>query len=93
MNNCTYWGGMNSVIPSLKGLLAYRATPYNLGTLHSIRFMYGEAQRNYTALRFPRKAEDSKGQQIQKMNYDIFIRTMADLIKKYSPKIQNQKGV
>lgn len=93
MNNCTYWGGMNSVIPLLKGLLAYRATPYALGTLHSIKFMDGEAQRTYTALRFPPKAEDYRGQQIQKMNYDIFIRTMADLIKKYIPKIQNQKGV
>lgn len=94
MNDCTtYWGGTNSLTFPLKGPVAYCATPYSPDTLHSMRFMDGEAQRNYTALRFPRKAEDSKGQQIQKMNYDIFIRTMADLIKKYSPKIQNQKGV
>ncbi len=89
MNDCTYWGGTHSVIPLLKGPLAYRATPYNKEPFHNMGFIGEEAQRNYTALRFPRKAEDSKGQQIQQMNYDIFIRTMADLIKKYTPKIQN----
>ncbi len=89
MNDYAYWSNQNSPVPSLKGLLAYRATPYSMGTLHSMRFMKGEAQRTYTALRFPRKADDYRTQQVQQIKYDTFIRTMADLIKKYAPKIQN----
>lgn len=89
MSNYAYWSGTNSISLPVNGVLNYRATPYGLNTLHSMRFMDGEAQRTYTALRFPRKAEDSKGQQVQKMKYDTFIRTMADLIKKYAPKMQN----
>jgi len=89
MTNYAYWSGTNSPIPSLKGLLAYRATPCSKEPFHNMGFMEGEAQRTYMALRFPRKAEDSKGQQIQQMNYNIFIQTMADLIKKYTPKMQN----
>lgn len=88
MNDCTYWGGTNSVTSPLKGLLAYCATPYSLGTLHGMRFMDGEAQRTYTALRFPRRAEDYRGQQVQQMKYNTFIRTMADLVKKYAPKMK-----
>ncbi len=89
MNDCVYWGSANSSIYPASKLLAYRATPCSKEPFHNMGFIGEEAQRNYTALRFPRKAEDSKGQQIQQMNYDIFIRTMADLIKKYTPKIQN----
>lgn len=93
MRDYVYSGSTNSGILPLNGLLNYHVTPYSLDTLHSMGFMNGEAQRTYTALRFPWKAEDSKGQQVQKMNYEIFIRTMADMIKKYTPKIENQKGV
>lgn len=89
MRDYAYWCGANSISLPVNGVLNYRATPYGLDTLHSMGFMDGEAQRTYTALRFPRKAEDSKGQQVQKMKYDIFIRTMADLIKKYAPKMRN----
>lgn len=89
MRDYAYSGSTNSGIPPLNGLLDYHATPYSLDTLHSMGFIDGEAQRTYTALRFPRKAKDTKGQQVQKMKYDTFIRTMADLIKKYAPKIQN----
>lgn len=90
MNDCMYWcSTYSNIYPAIK-LLAYHATPCSKETFHGIiGFMDGEAQRNYTALRFPRKAVDSKGQQVQKMNYDIFIKTMADLIKKYAPKMQN----
>lgn len=89
MTNYAYWGGTNSISLPVNGVLNYRAIPYGLNTIHHMRFMEGEAQRTYTALRFPRKAEDYRTQQIQQMNYDIFIRTMADLIKKYAPKMQN----
>lgn len=88
MNNYMFWSNANSVIYPVKGLIAYRAPPYT-GTLYNVGFMDEEAQRNYTALRFPPKAKDFKGQQVQKMNYDIFIRTMADLVKKYNTFMQN----
>lgn len=90
MSDYVYWGGMNSGILSAKGLLNYHATPHSLNTIHNMGFMDGEAQRTYTALRFPRKAKDTTGQQIQKMNYDIFIKTMADLVKKYTPKMRKE---
>lgn len=90
MNDYVYWGSTNDDILPLKGLLNYHATPYSLNTLHNMGFMDGEAQRTYTALRFPRKAEDSKGRQVQKMNYDIFIKTMADLVRKYTPKMRKE---
>ena len=89
MRDYVYSSSTNGSILPLNGLLNYHATPYSPDTFHSMGFMDGEAQRTYTALRFPRKAEDSKGQQVQKMKYDTFIRTMADLIKKYAPKMQN----
>lgn len=90
MRDYVYSGSTNSGILPLNGLLNYHATPYSPDTLHSMRFMDGEAQRTYTALRFPRKAEDSKGRQVQGMNYDIFIKTMADLVKKYTPKMRKE---
>ncbi len=89
MNDCVYWGSANSSIYPASKLLAYRATPCSKEPFHNMGFIGEEAQRSYTALRFPRKAEDYRTQQIQQMNYDVFIRTMADLIKKYTPKIQN----
>lgn len=90
MNDYVYWGSTNDDILPLKGLLSYRTIPYSKSILHNMGFMDGEAQRTYTALRFPRKAEDSKGRQVQKMNYDIFIKTMADLVRKYTPKMRKE---
>lgn len=90
MRDYAYSGNTNSGILPLNGLLNYHATPHGPDTLHSMGFMDGEAQRTYTALRFPRKAKDTTGQQIQKMNYDIFIKTMADLVKKYTPKMRKE---
>ncbi len=89
MNNYVYWGSANSSIYPASKLLVYRATPCSKEPFHNMGFMDGEAQRTYTALRFPRKAEDYRTRQIQQMKYDTFVRTMADLIKKYAPKIQN----
>ncbi len=89
MNNYVFWGSANSgILPAIK-LLVYRAIPYNKQTFHNMKFVSEEAQHNYTALRFPQKAEDYKGQQVQKMNYDAFIRTMAEMVKKYAPKMLN----
>lgn len=92
MGNYWCWDGEIRGIFQITKLLAYRAIPYNKKVFRSMIFIDEEAQRNYIVLRSPRKAEDYKGQQVQKMNYDAFIRTMADLIKKYAPKIQNSEG-
>lgn len=42
-----------------------------------------------TAIFYPRQTADPKEQQIQQLNYDNFINTMAAMIQKYSPQIQN----
>lgn len=41
-----------------------------------------------TAILYPRKAKDPEEQQIQQLNYDNFISTMAKMIQKYAPQIQ-----
>jgi hypothetical protein len=41
-----------------------------------------------TAILYPRQSNDPKAQQIQQLNYDNFISTMAEMIQKYAPQIQ-----
>lgn len=40
-------------------------------------------------LKFPNKATEDKGKQVQKMNYENIIHTMSDLIKKYGLDIES----
>lgn len=40
------------------------------------------------AILSPKKATDPKEQQIQQLNYENFINVMAEMIQKYTPKIQ-----
>lgn len=41
----------------------------------------------YTSLRFPSRVVDSGVLQAQSQNYDYFIHTMAEMMKKYAPDI------
>ena len=41
----------------------------------------------YTSLRFPSRVADSGVLQAQNQNYDYFIHTMAEMMKKYAPEI------
>ena len=41
----------------------------------------------YTSLRFPSRVADSGVLQAQSQNYDYFIHTMAEMMKKYAPEI------
>ena len=41
----------------------------------------------YTSLSFPSRVADSSVLQAQRQNYDYFIHTMAEMMKKYAPEI------
>lgn len=41
----------------------------------------------YTSLSFPSRVVDSSVLQAQRQNYDYFIHTMAEMMKKYAPEI------
>ena len=41
----------------------------------------------YTSLRFPSRVADGGVLQAQSQNYDYFIHTMAEMMKKYAPEI------
>ncbi len=87
--NYVYCDGRNGVIPKIVKILGYSINPNRMEGLHNIRFIDDALMHTCTFLRFPPKAEDYKGQQVQKMNYDAFIRTMAEMVKKYAPKMLN----
>lgn len=68
----------------LTGLLyGHRAIPFQ----NEIRFFSDEERHQTTAMHFPSKITEEKEKQAQKLNYDYFIYTMADLMKKYAPEI------
>lgn len=47
-----------------------------------------ETKRCYcTSMRFPSRLVGVREQQVQRQNYDYFVRTMAEMIKKYAPEI------
>ena len=53
-----------------------------------------EAKRCYcTSLSFPSKVASDRERQAQKQNYDSFIYTLADLIKKYAPELADGKEI
>ena len=41
----------------------------------------------YTSMRFPSRVGSVREQQAQKQNYDYFVHTMAEMIKKYAPEV------
>ena len=41
-----------------------------------------------TAILYPRQSNDPQAQQIQQLNYDNFISTLAEMIQEYAPQIQ-----
>lgn len=41
----------------------------------------------YTSMRFPSRVVSVREQQAQQQNYDYFVHTMAEMIKKYAPEI------
>lgn len=41
----------------------------------------------YTSMRFPSRVVGVREQQAQQQNYDYFVHTMAEMIKKYAPEI------
>lgn len=41
----------------------------------------------YTSMRFPSRVVSGREQQAQRQNYDYFVHTMAEMIKKYAPEI------
>ena len=41
----------------------------------------------YTSMCFPSRVANVKEQQAQRQNYDYFVHTMAEMIKKYAPEI------
>lgn len=41
----------------------------------------------YTSMRFPSRVVGVREQQAQRQNYDYFVHTMAEMIKKYVPEI------
>lgn len=41
----------------------------------------------YTSMRFPSRVASVKEQLAQRQNYDYFVHTMAEMIKKYAPEI------
>ncbi len=82
ISNYVYWDGFCP--PPLDNIIAF-----SLDKRCNMGFMDEEMRRTYTALNFPPKARDSKGQQVQQMNYNIFIHTMADVVRKYGPRLIN----
>lgn len=53
-----------------------------------------EAKRcYYTSLSFPSKVVHGRERQAQQQNYDSFIGTLADLIKKYAPELVDGKEI
>ncbi len=84
-----YCDGRNGVIPKTVKILGYSINPKRMNGLYNAKFIDDALINACTFLRFPPKAEDYKGQQVQKMNYDTFIRTMAEMVKKYAPKMLN----
>ena len=47
-----------------------------------------ESKRCYcTSMRFPTRVTSVREQQVQRQNYDYFVHTMAEMIKKYAPEI------
>lgn len=47
-----------------------------------------ETKRCYcTSMRFPSRVVSVREQQAQQQNYDYFVHTMAEMIKKYAPEI------
>lgn len=43
----------------------------------------------YTLMKFPNKNVSTTEKKIQKQNYNYFIHTMAEMIKKYMPDMEN----
>lgn len=43
----------------------------------------------YTAFKFPKKVVSQQEKQAGQQNYEYFIHTMADMMKKYAPEILN----
>lgn len=53
-----------------------------------------EAKRCYcTSMRFPSRVTSGREQQAQRQNYDLFVNTMAELIKKYAPELLDEKEI
>ena len=50
-------------------------------------FIEGTRHYYFTAMRFPSSLVSVREQQVQRQNYDYFVHTMAELIKKYAPEI------
>lgn len=42
---------------------------------------------HYTSMHFPSRVVSVREQQAQRQNYDYFVHTMAEMIKKYAPEI------
>lgn len=81
-NNYIYWDGFCPL--PLDNIIAF-----SLDKCCNMESIDEEMRRSYTALNFPPKAQDSKGQKVQQMNYNVFIRTMADVVRKYGPRLIN----
>lgn len=53
-----------------------------------LQFFLEETKRCYcTYMRFPSRVVGVREQQAQQQNYDYFVHTMAEMIKKYAPEI------
>ena len=53
-----------------------------------LKLFLEEAKRCYcTSMRFPSRVASVREQQAQRQNYDLFVNTMAEMIKKYAPEI------
>ncbi len=50
-------------------------------------FLEETKQCYYTSMRFPSRVVAVREQQAQQQNYDYFVCTMAEMIKKYAPEI------
>ncbi len=91
-SNCVYTDKIVndfSRVPNIAGVLRYSTTPYFMEGVYNIGFIDDALMHTCTSLIFPPKATDYRERQVQEMNYNSFIQTMAEMIKKYAPKILN----
>lgn len=70
---------------SANDLIASKSTPMNID--YSNLFVDDEGQCYCTSMCFPSRVVSEREQKAQKQNYDYFVYTMAEMIKKYAPEI------
>lgn len=55
----------------------------------NVYFLTQEERYMSTSMKFPSRVTRGKEQQVQKLNYECFIQTMADMVEKYSKEIED----